>query len=193
LRMLVAEWIVSDTLPFSIVSSESFATVLRYLNANIDLPSHKTIKSTIQSAFVVMQKDVKILLEQVFSKISVTLDIWTSRANVPFLCITAHWIDNEWKLNKILLDICMLPHPHTGEEIDIQLRSVFAAFNITDKILCATTDGGSNMILAMQLLKKNLVLQNHLFHFLPRRCLAHILNLIVTSGLSPIKSSIEKV
>ncbi|CAG8716470.1 10520_t:CDS:2 [Cetraspora pellucida] len=69
----------------------------------------------------------------------------------------------------------MLPHPYTGKEIDIHLHSVFAAFKITDKILCATTDGGSNMILAMQLLK------------------THILNLIVTSSLLPIKSSIEKV
>ena len=54
----------------------------------------------------------------------------------------------------------MLPHPHTGEEINTHLRSVFAAFKITDKILCATTDGGSNMILAMQLLKSNFVLHN---------------------------------
>src|SRR6185437_2906542 len=94
LHMLIAEWIVSDTLPFSIILSRSFATMLQYLNANVDLPSCETIKSIIQSAFVVMQKDVKTLLKQAPSKISVTLDIWTSRANVPFLCITAHWIDN---------------------------------------------------------------------------------------------------
>ncbi|CAG8565512.1 290_t:CDS:2 [Dentiscutata heterogama] len=136
LHILVAEWIVSDTLPFSIVSSESFATMLQYLNANVDLPSCETIKSTIQSAFVIMQKDIKILLEQVFN--------------------------NEWKLNKILLDICMLPHPHTSEEINTRLRS------------------------------RNLMLQNHLFHIQPRRYLAHILNLIVMSGLSPIKSSVKK-
>ncbi|CAG8572430.1 14817_t:CDS:2 [Cetraspora pellucida] len=164
LHMLVAEWIVSDTLSFSIVSSESFATMLRYLNANIT-----------------------------FFKIAVTLDIWTSHANVLFLCITAHCIDNEWKLNKILLDICMLSHPHTGEEIDTQLHFVFAAFNITNKIFCATIDGASNMISAMQLLKRNLILQNDLFHIQPHHCLAHILNLIVMSGLSPIKLSIEKV
>ncbi|CAG8843292.1 23545_t:CDS:2, partial [Gigaspora margarita] len=96
--MLVAEWIVSDTLPFSVVSSQSFATMIRYLNANIDLPSRDVIKSIIQKAFT-----------------------------------------------NILLDICMLPHPHTGEEINAKLCSVFAAFNITDKILCATTDGGANM------------------------------------------------
>ncbi|CAG8841748.1 5578_t:CDS:2, partial [Gigaspora margarita] len=191
--MLVAEWIVSDTLPFSVVSSQSFATMIRYLNANIDLPSRDVIKSIIQKAFTVMQRDIQLLFEQISSKISITLDIWTSRANVPFICITAHWIDNNWNLKNILLDICMLPHPHTGEEINAKLCSVFAAFNITNKILCATTDGGTNMVLAMRLLKDSLILKNCNFNFQPRRCLAHILNLIVTTRLSPIKPSIEKV
>ncbi|CAG8848371.1 25401_t:CDS:2, partial [Gigaspora margarita] len=63
--MLIAEWIVLDTLPYSIVSSNSFATMLRYLNANINLPSCETVKSMIQSAFAIMQRDVKTLLEQI--------------------------------------------------------------------------------------------------------------------------------
>ncbi|CAG8605177.1 7821_t:CDS:1 [Dentiscutata heterogama] len=87
----------------------------------------------------------------------------------------------------------MLPHPHTGKEINAKLCFVFAAFNISDKILCATTDGGANVVLAMRLLKDKLILKNYNFHFQPCRCLAHILNLIITTGLSPIKSSIEKV
>ncbi|CAG8751782.1 12833_t:CDS:2, partial [Dentiscutata heterogama] len=66
-------------------------------------------------------------------------------------------------------------------------------FNISDKILCTTTDGGVNVVLAMRLLKDKLILKNYNFYFQPRRCLAHILNLIVTTGLSPIRSSIEKV
>ncbi|CAG8747825.1 9708_t:CDS:2, partial [Dentiscutata heterogama] len=65
-------------------------------------------------------------------------------------------------------------------------------FNISDKILCATTDGGANMVLAMRLLKDKLILKNYNFHFQPCYCLAHILNLIVTTGLLPIKLSIEK-
>ncbi|CAG8802005.1 36920_t:CDS:2, partial [Racocetra persica] len=125
------------------------------------------MKSIVQSSFITMQKEVKTLLEQVSN--------------------------NDWKLKTILLDICMLPHPYTGEEINTQLYSTLETFNITNKILCATTDGGSNIVLAMQLLKENFVLQNFQFNFQPHRCLAHILNLIVTTGLSPIKSSIEKV
>ncbi|CAG8808555.1 7514_t:CDS:2, partial [Racocetra persica] len=45
------------------------------------------------------------------------------------------------KLKKILLDIQMLPYLHTDEEINEQLHSIFTTFNITTKILYATTDG----------------------------------------------------
>ncbi|CAG8691692.1 18507_t:CDS:2 [Gigaspora margarita] len=192
-NMLVTKWIVADTLPFSIVSSQSFATMFRYLNSSIELPSCDVIKSIIQKAFAIMQKDIQFLFEQISSKISIILDIWTSYANVLFICIMAHWIDSDWNLKKILLDICMLLHPHTNDEIDTKLHSVFVAFNITNKILCATTNRSSNMISAMRLLKDNLVLQNYNFYFQSRCCLAHVLNLVVTNGLLSIKSSIEKV
>ncbi|CAG8840505.1 13809_t:CDS:2, partial [Gigaspora margarita] len=92
------------------------------------------------------------------------------------------------KLKKILLDIRMLPHSHTSEEIDEQLHAIFAAFDISTKILCATTNRGSNVILAMQSLKKNFVLQNNHFDFWSRRCQAHILNLIVTAAISSFSS-----
>ncbi|CAG8770432.1 8764_t:CDS:2, partial [Racocetra persica] len=164
--------------------------IIRYYDP---ISSHDVIKSIIQKAFAIIQKDVRNLFEQIFSKIFITLDIWTSRANVPFICITAYWIDNNWNLKNILLDICMLLYPHTGEEIDTKLCFVFAAFNITDKILCATTNRGSNMILAIRFLKDNLVLKNYNFYFQSCHCLAYILNLIVTTGLLSIKPSIEKV
>ncbi|CAG8726926.1 13196_t:CDS:2, partial [Dentiscutata heterogama] len=136
-NMLVAEWIISDTLPFSIVSSQSFAAMIRYLNISMYVPSRDIIKSIIQKAFAVMKKDIQSLLEQISSN-----------------------------------------------EIDTKLHSVLAAFNITNKLLCATTNGGSN---------DNLILNNYNFHFQSHRCLAHVLNIIVTTGLSPIKQLIEKV
>ncbi|CAG8641270.1 38431_t:CDS:2 [Gigaspora margarita] len=66
-------------------------------------------------------------------------------------------------------------------------------FNINNKILCTTTNSGSNMVLAMQLLKENFLLQNYNFNFQPHCYLAHVLNLIITSSLAPIKSLIKNV
>ncbi|CAG8839029.1 5977_t:CDS:2, partial [Racocetra persica] len=61
-------------------------------------------------------------------------------------------------------DMCMLPHPHTGEDIVTQLKSILAIFNITTKIICATTDSRSNVVLAIRLLNMHLSMQNHHFY-----------------------------
>ncbi|CAG8834013.1 32410_t:CDS:2 [Gigaspora margarita] len=185
----MAESVVTTSNSVNITSDVSIVLKKTY----IELPSCNVIKSIVQKAFAIIQKDIKSLFEQISSKISIILDIWTFCTNVLFICITVHWIDSNWRLKKILLNICMLLHSHTGDKIDAKLHSVFVAFNLTDKVLCATTNRGSNMILAMRLLKNNLVLQNYNFYFQSRRCLAHVLNLVITNGLSLIKSSIEKV
>ncbi|CAG8524010.1 15815_t:CDS:1 [Cetraspora pellucida] len=87
--------------------------------------------------------------------------------------------------------MCMLPHPHIGEDIVTQLKSILAIFNITTRIICATTDSGSNVVLAIRLLNMHLSMQNHRFY--SRHCLAHVLHLVVMAGMAPIKVSIEKV
>ena len=51
---------------------------------------------------------MRALLQEAPGKISFTVDAWTSATMVPFLGVTAHWIDKEWRLQDTLeLD---LPH-----------------------------------------------------------------------------------
>ena len=49
-------------------------------------------------------------------KVCLTSDIWPSLTHTGFLCITAHYIDSEWKLNKIIISFktisfCDAPKP----------------------------------------------------------------------------------
>ncbi|CAG8816439.1 14633_t:CDS:1, partial [Racocetra persica] len=57
-NIILAKWIVSDTLPFSIVGSKALITLLKFLNATLELPSHETIKSIIHNSFISMRGDV---------------------------------------------------------------------------------------------------------------------------------------
>ncbi|CAG8757042.1 15570_t:CDS:2, partial [Racocetra persica] len=84
-NILLAEWIVSDTLPFLIVGSKALITLLKFFNATLELLSRETIKSIVYNSFISMRGDVQTLFEQISGQISITLDLWTSRANMPFL------------------------------------------------------------------------------------------------------------
>ena len=49
-------------------------------------------------------------------KICLTTDMW-SKANISYMGITAHFIDNDWNLNKKIISFKMLELPHDGNTI----------------------------------------------------------------------------
>jgi hypothetical protein len=70
-------------------------------------------------------KESKHKLKNIFvnlkTKIALTTDIWTFSTNRPYLAITSHFIDNTRKLSSVLIEFCLVPHPHTGEQIKLTL------------------------------------------------------------------------
>lgn len=51
---------------------------------------------------------------QVQPWISYTTDVWTSPNMVPFMSITAHWIDEEWNKKEVLIAFEEIRGIHTG-------------------------------------------------------------------------------
>ena len=43
-------------------------------------------------------------------------DTWTSIQNINYMCLTVHWIDIDWKLNKRILNFCPISS-HKGDEL----------------------------------------------------------------------------
>lgn len=51
---------------------------------------------------------VKESFKNIKEKISFTIDIWTSPSSKSFLSLTAHYIDNDWKLRNVLVDFIQI-------------------------------------------------------------------------------------
>ena len=76
--------------------------------------------------------------------ICLTSDIWTSLTHTGFLCITAHYIDNEWKLNKRIISFKLINVPHSGKNIASLINDEIIDLDIRDKILTITLDNAAN-------------------------------------------------
>ena len=103
-----------------------------------------------------------------------------------------HWIDLDWKMRVLLLDIVPLHDSHTGTLIATTIAEVLRRFGLGERVLGVTTDNGSNMVsmaekLSMQCANE---FKNHDVTHL--RCAAHVLNLAVKEGLSVISTSVKK-
>ena len=110
-----------------------------------------------------------------------------------FLCITTHYIDSEWMLNKRIISFKTINTPHNGTNISTLINDEIIDLGIHDKIFTITLDNASNNNVAIQRLKRFWQINDDhakLFHV---RCCAHILNLIVKDGLKRVDSTLEKI
>ena len=71
-----------------------------------------------------------------------------------FSCITAHYIDNEWKLNKRIISFKIINAPHNGKNIAFLINDEIIDFGIRDKIFTITLDNASNNDAAVSRLKR---------------------------------------
>jgi hypothetical protein len=110
------------------------------------------------------------------------------------MCLTCHFIDDDWKLHKRILNFCIVDD-HKGEIVGRKIKLCLHAWGI-DSIFTLTVDNASSNGGTIKFLEtvtkdwKGTILEHQFLHM---RCCAHILNLIVGEGLKERDSSISKV
>lgn len=110
------------------------------------------------------------------------------------MCVTAHYIDANSKLQKKIISFKNVKYPHTGLAIEDALSTSIADWGIKRKLLTITLDNASNNTKTVTSYLQNedhgLLLDGVDFHV---RCSAHILNILVQDGLVHVKEAIKKI
>ncbi|RHZ53021.1 hypothetical protein Glove_452g45 [Diversispora epigaea] len=85
-----------------------------------------------------------------------------------YLDITAHWINKEFEICNMVLNIGEIPYLYTDIEISRHISKVLDNWNLEDKIIIIVTDNGRNVKSAVTRLGKDWIL-----------CAAHILVIFI--------------
>ncbi|XP_025670227.1 zinc finger BED domain-containing protein RICESLEEPER 2-like [Arachis hypogaea] len=193
-RKKLISMFVREELPFRFVESQGFKEYSAALQPGFNTLSRITLARDI----LMLYETKKVQLQKYFSKyggrVCLTTDNWSSCQNMAYMCLTVHFIDVDWKLQKKILNFCQVTG-HTGE---IMAQNVEACLNSwkLNKILSLTVDNASSNDVGVMYLKRRLiswkssVLNREYLHM---QCCAHILNLIVKDGLKEIDDSIAKI
>jgi hypothetical protein len=187
---------MKQDLPFLLINSREFRSLVQYLNPRAKLFQNKTLKNRIMSSYAEKQKEVIKALQDVPGKLSFTMDIWTAPNQISFLGIRVHYIDKTWNLCRTTLDFIPFEDQHSGENIAKLFLSTVQRFKIEDRIAGITVDNASNNDTFLRALREGGFMQSQ-FHI---RCFAHVLNLSVQATLqhfeqpiSGLRSFIRKV
>lgn len=160
--------IATDYQPFTIVKDDGFREFVNLLDPRYVLPCPDTLKNKLLKEQYLKTFSKLFTILSGIKYVGITTDIWTSTATESYICVSCHFIDQEFNLKRAILSTKQLEKNHTSENIAQALREIFEEWKIYDKITCIVTDNAASMLKACELLrKKNLP------------CFAHTLNLAV--------------
>jgi hypothetical protein len=129
------------------------------------------------------------------NRISLTFDLWESCTTETYICVTAHYVDADWKLNSKLLNFCLV-YPPTGGEMCERIIELLNDWGIEKKICSLTLDDSFENDILREQLKTRLGLQNGLLcdgEFFRVHCFARVLKLIVEEGLKLVSDVVFKI
>nr|KAJ0194742.1 hypothetical protein LSAT_V11C700367090 [Lactuca sativa] len=193
-RYLCARMIIIDELPFKTIEHEGFRDLVNMLQPQFQIPSRTTITNDCLEIYKSEAEKLKKYFAKNRQRVSLTTDLWTSRQNLSYMCLTTHFIDKDWTIHKRIINFCPVSG-HSGEIIGKYVEKNLLDWGI-DKVFTVTVDNASSNDLCIRYLKRRLnawkhnVLDSQHLHM---RCCAHILSLVVKEGLKDIDTSIARI
>ena len=124
--------------------------------------------------------------------ISCTSDLWQGRVFQHYICVTGHYLDSNWQVQKRLLGFRRMPYPHNAQHIFESIMGVFDMYNMKEKVMSITFDNASANNAAITLFKTTLrpPFGGKNFH---QKCACHIINLVVQDGIHQFALNIDKI
>jgi hypothetical protein len=106
--------IIMHEYPFIVAEHKYFVKFIKSLRPSFPFKSRITVRKEIMQLY----KEEKNMLYAQFKKltcrVSFTMDAWTSIQNKSYLCVTAHWIDDNWNMQKRIINFMHVEGSHGG-------------------------------------------------------------------------------
>jgi len=154
-RKALTRMIIIDELPFKFVEGRGFKGFVEEACPMFKIPSRWTVNRDIFALYFEERKNLKKFFKENTQRMSITTDTWTSIQRINYMCITAHFIDVEWKLHKKILSFLPIMS-HKGEAIAKALEICLLDWGVKN-IVTITEDNASSKDVVVGLMKTKLV------------------------------------
>jgi hypothetical protein len=100
--------------PFNMVEHEVFVEWVKSMRPHFPLKSRVTVRKDIMDYYLAKKDKLYAYFKTIQSRFSATMDMRTSNQNKGYMCVTLHWIDDEWKIQKRIINFF-----HVQESIEM--------------------------------------------------------------------------
>ncbi|XP_020688142.1 zinc finger BED domain-containing protein RICESLEEPER 1 isoform X1 [Dendrobium catenatum] len=194
-KEILMEAIMLHDLPLQIVEWVGFRDLLLYLCPDLQLGTRNTMGDDCITMYRREKAKVRAILRATSNRISLTYDLWSSLNTDDYICLTAYFIDNNWNLQKKVLNFCLVP-PHDETSLAQKLQDFLVDWGIDSKVSTITVTSALTNSFSVELLKSQLNSSKGSLwdsDYICLQCCAHTIDLIAQEGLKEIAVSLHKI
>lgn len=117
------------------------------------MPSRFIVSRDRYELFMDERLKLKTFLKTNCRRVCLTTNTWTSLQKINYMCLTAHFIDNDWKLNKRILNFCQISS-QKGEAIGKAIEKCLLSWGIENVMTITINNASSNDTTILYLKKR---------------------------------------
>nr|CAH0105858.1 unnamed protein product [Daphnia galeata] len=154
---LIAEMIVLDNLPLTILQREGFRKLISFIAPIYKIPSYEKMRDTvIPSMYSRIVEGVKEILNSC-DVATIMLDLWSSNSMLGFMGVSFSSVTADYIPFTCFLNMKEMPKNHTAEAILSESECVFSDWGLNGKVIRTVTDNASNMTKAFKMQLSNFI------------------------------------
>ncbi|XP_044018781.1 uncharacterized protein LOC122859328 [Aphidius gifuensis] len=185
----LVEWVAVKYLPLNFFDDQLTQELFHGINPHLKPLARTAMTSAVAETYKKAKIIVTNMLQENISKISFTVDGWTSIRTKSYYGVTAHYVGDDWQMYLLAIDFIPCQGLHTGIDIANMFVLCLEERDLTDKIGGITADNASVndvfiKIVGIKLREKKITFDAETQHF---RCFPHILNLAAQDVIKSLK------
>lgn len=195
-RSDLARMIILHGYPLNMVDHVGFKVFVKNLQPLFEVVPNNDVEFSCMDIYRKERQKVYEMINKFQGRINLSVEMWSSPENAEFLCLTAHYIDEDWKLQKKIINFVTLDPSHTEDLLSEVIIKCLTNWEIDSKLFALTFDDCStddDIVLKIKdRISQSRPLSNNgqLFDV---RSTAHVLNSIVEDAIKALGDVIQKI
>lgn len=192
----LARMIILHGYPLSMVDHVGFKVFVKNIQPLFEFTPTDSIEHSCMEIYGKEKQKVKETLSRLHGRINVAVERWSSAENAEYLCLTARYIDGDWKLQKRILNFMTLDSSHTEDMLSEVIVNSLVDWDVHSKLFAVTFDDFSAADDIISKIREHICQNTSLLgtsHLFDVRSIAHVLTVMVQDVTAKLHGVIQKI
>ncbi|XP_074383656.1 zinc finger BED domain-containing protein DAYSLEEPER-like [Apium graveolens] len=192
----IAKMIMVHEYPLNIVEHTGFNEFVQTMQPQVNMLNIDSVESECNNIYSWEKQGISDLLQRSLGRVNLTLDLWESHQSVGYALLTGHFIDGDWKLQRRVLSVVLVPFPDSESAFNQAVVACINDWGLDNKLFTLTLDQSFASEAVRRNLRGLLPIKNPLTlggQLVLGNCYARVLSHLAVDALSSMVETIKKV